>query len=144
MGEWDWAFFYNEDQNNVESVTTYHQLDCDMGSLAEAHPEVIYFYAEFSPLKEWDFNEYAGQPTLFDTGVDHAQIFLVPGGEEIDLDFSKARLLNLSLDKEPNAFGETIHIVQDGQESELHRTDLWEKQNDAFRVEGSRPPTPDE
>lgn len=123
MGEWDWVFFFNEAQNNVESVTTYHQLDCDIGSLAEAHPEVIYFYAEFSPLKEWDFNEYAGQPTLFDTGVDRATIFILPDGEEQTLDFSKGiRITGLSLDAEPNAFGGTVELV-DGD---------------------SRPPTPDD
>jgi hypothetical protein len=57
MDDWEWVFFYNEEHNNVESVTTFHQLECDIGPLAEAHPEIIYFYAEFGPLKEWDFNE---------------------------------------------------------------------------------------
>lgn len=62
MDDWEWVFFYDEENDSVAGVSTYHQQECDIGSLVEAHPDVIYFYAEFGPLKEWNYNEVAHIP----------------------------------------------------------------------------------
>ena len=59
MDEWEMVFFYDKENDCVCSISNYHAENCDVGSLVEAHPEVIYFYANLVPQKEWDFNEVA-------------------------------------------------------------------------------------
>lgn len=141
MSEWDWVFFYNEEHNNVESVTTYHQQQCDIGSLAEAHPEKIYFYARFAPLLEWDFNEVAHHPTLFDVGPDYSELYAgthadpimtLPEEHKPRKIFENVRIHSLSLDSEPNAFGGTIELICNGTKgcrAEKHANDCpkWEE-----------------
>lgn len=56
----DWqVFFYDEEYLSVVSVARFHQELCDIGALVEAHPEMIYFYAQLMPYKERDFNDYS-------------------------------------------------------------------------------------
>lgn len=43
------VFFYESFTDTVSSITPYHERHCDVGSLAEAHPEMIYFYATLIP-----------------------------------------------------------------------------------------------
>jgi hypothetical protein len=39
------VFFYDEKNETVSTITKYHSENLSVGSLVEAHPDVIYFYA---------------------------------------------------------------------------------------------------
>lgn len=114
MGEWDWLFFYDNVWGTVQSVTNVHQNEGSIGALAEAHPDTIYFYAEFRPLKEeWEFDEVVYMPPKpwtglievpekppFEVGVDHATIYA-----------DNIAIRSISIDPGPNAWGHFIHLT---------------------------------
>lgn len=43
------VFFYDEKNDAVSSLTGYHEEECSIEPLVEAHPNVIYFYATLQP-----------------------------------------------------------------------------------------------
>lgn len=57
MDDWD-VFYYDEENEQVCSLSKYHAENCSVEPLVEAHPDVIYFYASLTPHRGWDFNKY--------------------------------------------------------------------------------------
>lgn len=45
MDDYD-IFYYDYYNSRVCGVSKYHQENCSIGALAEAHPGMIYFYAK--------------------------------------------------------------------------------------------------
>lgn len=44
------VFYYWERMDCVSGITRFHEEECDVGALAEAHPNTIYFYATLQPV----------------------------------------------------------------------------------------------